>query len=140
MQSHERAAQIWPLLAFAAKNRQIMTYEMVGKLIGVPHFALAQLLEPIQSYCLLNDLPALTVLVVNNGGRPGVGFIAAENVCEEQQRVFRHNWLDERTPSPADLLAAVRERPSCGIQDAVVMPTHTTAQTTVEETAKTNSP
>jgi hypothetical protein len=118
MQSHERAGQIWPLLAFAATNRQVLTYELVGKLIGVPHFGLSRLLEPIQSYCLLRKLPALTVLVVNNGGHPGTGFIAAENVCGEQQRVFRHDWLEEPTPTPEDLLNAVQQLPSCGIPEA----------------------
>ena len=44
MQAHERAAQIWPVLSFAAKNRQILTYDIVGNLIGVPRFALSQLL------------------------------------------------------------------------------------------------
>ena len=118
MQSHERAAQIWPLLALAATNRQILTYELVGKLIGVPHFALAQLLEPIQSYCLLHKLPALTVLVVNNAGRPGTGFVAAEDVGAEQQRVFKHRWLEEATPIPDGLLAALQQLPSCGVPEA----------------------
>jgi hypothetical protein len=27
----ERAAQIWPVLALAARNRQVLTYEIVGK-------------------------------------------------------------------------------------------------------------
>lgn len=118
MQAHERAAQIWPLLCLAAMNRQVLTYKIVGGLIGVPHYALAQLLEPIQSYCLLHKLPALTVLVVNNEGRPGTGFIAAENVPAEQQRVFRHDWQEEATPQPEALLAAVRQLPSCGIPEA----------------------
>jgi len=118
MHVHERAAQIWPLLAFAATNRQIITYELVGNLIGVPHFGLAQLLEPIQSYCLVHRLPALTSLVVNNGGLPGLGFIAAENVPSEQRRVFRHNWLEHGAPTAEDLLNAVQQRPSCGIRKA----------------------
>jgi len=99
-------------------NRQILTYKLVGGLIGVPHYALAQLLEPIQSYCLLHSLPALTVLVVNNEGRPGTGFIAAEDVPAEQARVFRHDWQEEATPLPETLLAAVRQLPSCGIPEA----------------------
>lgn len=118
MKVHERAAQIWPILSFAALNRQILTYDIVGDLIGVPRFALAQLLEPIQSYCLLKKLPALTVLVVNKSGEPGIGFIAAEDVPQEQQRVFSADWLDDHTPSPEELEAAVKELPSCGIPEA----------------------
>ena len=36
MSAGERAAQIWAVLALAARNRQILTYEIVGRLIGVP--------------------------------------------------------------------------------------------------------
>ena len=118
MQSHERAAQIWPLLSWAATNRQVLSYDLVGKLIGVPRFGLAQLLEPIQSHCLIRGLPAQTVLVANDTGAPGTGFIAAKNVPGKQARVFRHNWLEEHTPTPEEFLAAVRERPSCGIPEA----------------------
>ena len=34
MRIPERATQIWPVLAFAAMNRQILTYEIVEQLIG----------------------------------------------------------------------------------------------------------
>ena len=118
MKIHERAAQIWPVLSFAARNRQVLTYDIVGDLIGVPRFALAQLLEPIQSYCLLKKLPALTVLVVNKSGEPGIGFIAAADVPQEQHRVFSKDWLAEHTPSPEELEKAVTELPSCGISEA----------------------
>jgi hypothetical protein len=118
MQRYERAAQIWSLLCLAATNRQVLTYELVGQLIGVPHFGLSGLLEPIQSYCILNNLPPLTALVVNNSGMPGAGFIAAADVPAAQQQVFQHDWLEEHTPTPAELLAAAQQHPSCGIPEA----------------------
>jgi hypothetical protein len=65
MTAYERAAQIWSVLALAARNRQVLTYSIVGNLIGVPARGLGHLLEPIQSYCLLNRLPPLTILVVS---------------------------------------------------------------------------
>jgi hypothetical protein len=122
MHSHERAAQIWPLLTYAASHRQTLTYELLGRLIGVPHFGLSQLLEPIQSYCLIRELPALTSLVVNQTGRPALGFIAAQDVPVEHERVFVHPWLNQGPPTPEELLLAVRERPSCGIPEAAVQP------------------
>src|SRR6267378_7828397 len=67
MSAGERAAQIWAVLALAARNRQILTYEIVGRLIGVPARGLGHLLEPIQSYCLVKGLPPLTILVVQEG-------------------------------------------------------------------------
>ena len=118
MQSHERAVQIWPLLTYAASHRQILTYDILGRHIGVPRQALGQLLEPIQSYCMIHELPALTAIVVKNDGYPGVGFIAAEDVPGEQQRVFTHDWLEEQTPTRGDLHDAAIERPSCGIPEA----------------------
>ena len=75
MNSAERAAQIWPVLTLAARNRQILTYDLLSKLIGVPRAGLGQLLEPIQSFCLLNKFPPLTILVVSaESGMPGSGF------------------------------------------------------------------
>lgn len=118
MQAHERAAQIWPVLSYAASHRQTLTYEMLGNLVGVPRFGLAHLLEPVQSYCLVHGLPALTVLVVKQTGRPGDGFIAAKDVPVEQERVFSYDWLAERTPTAEDLKQAVNEHPSCGKPDA----------------------
>jgi hypothetical protein len=114
MQAHDRAAQIWPLLTYAASHRQTLTYEILGAHIGVPHFALAQLLEPIQSYCLIHELPALTAIVINQSGRPGIGFIAALDVPVEQQRIFEHHWTESHVPTPDELQDALRERPSRG--------------------------
>ena len=74
----ERAAQMWSVLALAARNRQVLTYGMLAQLTGVPRMGLANCLDPIQSYCLLRSLAPLTALVVGeNSGRPGRGFIAA---------------------------------------------------------------
>lgn len=109
----ERAAQIWPLLVFAAHHRQTLTYDLLARLIGVPRPALGQLLEPIQSYCLIKKLPALTALVVSGStGLPGTGFSAAEDIPGMHALVFAHDWLAGLAPKPDELAAAVVERPS----------------------------
>src|SRR5438309_9559373 len=101
MTIYERAAQIWPALALAARNRQVLTYDIVGRLIGVPRQGLGRLLEPIQSYCLLNRLPPLTILVVGEEtGIPGIGFIAAQNIPRTQVEVFAFDWLEPGAPTP----------------------------------------
>lgn len=111
----QRAAQIWSVLALAASHRQILTYDIVGKLIGVPRQGLGRLLEPIQSYCLLNDLPPLSILVVSEtSGTPGTGFVAAENIPRKQLEVFAFDWLQRGAPSAEVLEQAVRQRPSNG--------------------------
>lgn len=92
MRADERASQIWSVLALAARNRQILTYGIVSALIGVPKQGLGQLLEPIQSYCLVHNLEPLTILVVQDGtGLPGVGFIAAQDIPATQSRVFAYD-------------------------------------------------
>jgi hypothetical protein len=119
MLAHERAAQIWPLLTYAASHRQSLTYTILAKHIGVDLRGIGKLLEPIQSYCLIHELPALTSIAVNKNGHPGTGFIAAEDVPAEQQRVFNHDWLEHDSPAADVLRQAAIDRPSNGIPDAV---------------------
>jgi hypothetical protein len=64
MKRSERAWQIWRILTWAAKNRQSVTYGHLAKLIGVATAGLGQFLEPIQSFCILEQLSLLTILVV----------------------------------------------------------------------------
>src|SRR6266576_6657976 len=114
MSASERAAQIWPVLALAARNRQILTYDIVGRLIGVPARGLGHLLEPIQSYCLSKNFPPLTILVVQEAtGTPGAGFVAAtaNEFSKKQLEVFDFDWLNRVAPTPDELAASVK-RPS----------------------------
>src|SRR5262249_7091669 len=116
MTASQRAAQIWSVLALAAHNRQVLTYNMIARLTGIARVGLGPCLEPIQSYCLLRKLPPLTILVVGaKSGMPGVGFVAAQDIPRTQQEVFSFDWLEHGAPSSEDLERAVRERPSNGI-------------------------
>jgi hypothetical protein len=103
MQASERAAQIWSVLALAAHNRQVLTYPILAKLVGVPQVALGKLLEPIQSYCMNRKLLPLTILVVSSvDGVPGAGFIAASDIPRVQQSVFSFDWLEHGAPRVED--------------------------------------
>ena len=87
---------------------------MLSRLTGMAQSGLGQVLEPIQSFCLLNRLPALTSLVVGaKTGIPGDGYAAA-NVPTEQAAVFACAWLDRTPPSAAELEAAVKRLASNG--------------------------
>ena len=119
MEKFEKAAQVWSMLTEAAKNRKVLYYsdidssnpQMVGKLY----------LEPVQSYCLLEDLPALTVLVVGRAtGVPGTGFIAVEReqIPSETQKCFNFDWAEVKQPTPEKLMVAVEKLPSCGKPEA----------------------
>ena len=115
MNRSERACQIWAVLAWAARNRQSLTYSQVGDLTGAHRAGLGQLLEPIQSYCKLNKLPPLTVLVVQQeSGLPGSGFsgASAADLGKAQMAVFAFDWLAHGNPQPEKFEAAVRELPS----------------------------
>ena len=115
MTRSERAAQIWPLLCHCSEHRQTLTYETVGQLTRMAVQGIGQVLEPIQSYCLLNGLPALSCLVVGaKTGVPGAGFIAAEDVPSEQAAVFAFPWLERDLPSADQLEVAVKKLPSNG--------------------------
>jgi hypothetical protein len=116
MTTNERAVQIWPILALAARNRQVLTYNLLAKLTGLARVGLGQCLEPIQSYCLLRHLKPLTILVVSEkSGMPGTGFIAAADIPKAQQDVFAYDWVAHGCPSPEDFAQAVRKRPSNGV-------------------------
>ena len=114
MKAEERAAQIWSVLALASRNRQELTYKIVGSLTGLPPYGLGRNLELIQSYCLIHQLPALTVLAVDESGIPGPGFTAAEDLPAERQRVFSYDWLAHGAPRPAEFAQATKQRPSNG--------------------------
>ncbi len=112
----ERATQVWAVLALAAHNRQILTYSIVAQLTGIPRVGLGKCLEPIQSYCMLKQLHPLTILVVSEkSGMPGLGFIAATDIPQKQQDVFKYDWVAHGGPSAEVLEKAVKDRPSNGI-------------------------
>ena len=113
----QRATQIWSVLVLSASHRQTLSYDGLSKLIGVPRPGLGQLLEPIQSYCILNKLPPLSSLVVSDQtGLPGEGFIAASDLPAAQADVYRHDWLKTLVPTDEALEAAVTQLPSNGRQ------------------------
>lgn len=105
----QRAAQIWPLLAWCALHRQTITYEELGGLIGVPPVGLSGFLDAIDAYCLHADLPRLAALVVSKQGNvPGSGFPYTDGVAlgELHARAFAWNWLASPSPTP-EVFAAV---------------------------------
>ena len=108
----ERAQQLWSLLAWAASNRQILTYDIVARLTGVVRPSIGDFLRPIQQFCTEEGLPPLTSLVVKEpDGIPGEGFIAAADVPAAQLRVFQHSWLETPAPNAQRLEAAYSRAP-----------------------------
>jgi hypothetical protein len=110
MREHERATQVWAVLAMAASHRQILTYKIASRLVGVPAQGLAGLFGHIQSYCLQKGLPPLTSIAVNGTtGLPGTGFVAAADIPRSQADVFNYDWLKRGAPTAKELEAAYAE-------------------------------
>jgi hypothetical protein len=73
---------------------------MTSKLIGAPMPAIGGFLEPIQKFCQKSNLPPLTAIVVSEeDGMPGSGFIAASDIPAAQNAVFKFDWLDLGAPN-----------------------------------------
>jgi hypothetical protein len=81
----------------------------------VPTAGLGQLLEPIQSFCIIKELTPLTAIVVQQEtGLPGSGFTGATaaDFGKAQAQVFSKDWLEHGNPQPEELENAVVQHPS----------------------------
>ena len=119
MTRFERATQIWSILAFAARCRQVLNYGILSRMTGILPHHLGQFLEPVQFYCLVHELPPLTAIVVQEStGVPGVGFSASENVPLSQMRVFEEEWWGRQIPTAQEFEEATMKLPSRGTRPA----------------------
>lgn len=96
----ERAFLAWPILTKKAKSGETITYKELGDAIGIHHRAIRYVLSLIQDYCLEEKLPPLTILIVNQSGKPGTGFIAwdVDNYDEGFNKVREYNWEQVQNP------------------------------------------
>jgi len=111
MNKYQRALQLWSLLALAARNQQLLSYDLVGQLIGVPEYGLGPLLDPVYYYCMAQNLPPLTAIAISRvTGRPQQGFQLPPNYSNDvdaaQASVFAFDWVSRGAPSPQDFEAA----------------------------------
>jgi len=102
-----RALQIWLILIGAAKNRQILTYGMVANILGYEGAGtLAHILGHIMFYCQQNELPPLTIIVVNQKtGLPGEGMTGAD-LNADRESAFNFDWYSLVPPTPEELKEA----------------------------------
>ena len=98
MDNSQRSHQLWSVLAFAAYNRQTLTYAFLGRLVGLPAAAIGRSLYPIQDFCKQQKLPPLTVLVVNQATNlPGDG-LEVDDFDKMVQEVFEFEWITYKAP------------------------------------------
>lgn len=101
-----RALQAWQILISAAMNRQIHTYKTLSILMfGKPATnVLSGVLGNIAFYCNENDLPPLTVLVVNSEtGLPGEKIPVSEDLNSLRETVYNFDWYDIYPPTEQEL-------------------------------------
>lgn len=96
----ERAARAWPILVERARQRTLITYGDLGALIGVHPRALRYVLGVLQDYCMAEQLPPITILVVNKAGMLGDGFIAfdRDDLGSGRQQVYAKDWAALENP------------------------------------------
>jgi len=104
----ERALQAWQILINAAMNRQTLTYKGLSILMYKKPAAgvLDKILGHIAFYCIDNDLPPLTSIVVGKGrGTPGKDIPLDEeaDIDREREDVYENDWYDIFPPSVREL-------------------------------------
>ena len=97
----ERAYRAWNILVNCASQNKKITYKDIASFLNLKHHRpVRYFLDIIQNYCLNEKLPPLTILVVNQSGFPGQGFIAwdVNNFDEGIKLVYEYNW--KNIPNP----------------------------------------
>ena len=95
------AFKAWKILVGLAKKGESITYGDLAKPLEIHPRSVRLVLGLIQNYCLNNDLPALTILVVNKRTRnPSTGFIARshDNLVQGRAEVQAYNWARASNP------------------------------------------
>lgn len=97
-----RALQAWQFLIGKANNRQTVRYGDLAKLMGyTDDRPLFSILGHIMYFCNQNNLPPLTIIVVNKDGTPGEGFSAAtpDEFHKKREEVFLFDWFGIMPPT-----------------------------------------
>src|SRR5260221_10567053 len=103
MTTNDRLAQLWALLVESAHAQKVLTYELLGQMIGVPEQAIGCFLRPIQDYCNFHNLPPLTSLALT-GATVSQESNATGDPFGERARVYFFDWFSRKSPTPDELL------------------------------------
>lgn len=94
MTVNERAAQVAPLLVYAAKHRHIITYDEVWYSTGMNMSGLGKVLEVIKDVCEKNDLPPLTMIVVKKYEGQSTYFKNDVDYHKNMMNVYNYDWYN----------------------------------------------
>jgi putative restriction endonuclease len=95
-----RAKIAWGILTELASQREEFTYGELTHQMQLHHRSARFFLDLIMKYCQEHNLPPLTILVVNQTGKPGNGFTATDlrNFDPERERVYNFDWAQIAHP------------------------------------------
>lgn len=94
------AFKAWSILTACAAAGQPVQYGQLAKALGIHHRPVKYVLSEIQDCCLRDKVPPLTILVEDQKGNVGVGFIAwdADDIPTGRARVYAENWAAKANP------------------------------------------
>ena len=99
MNAIEQAGIIYPMLVKAARDRTTVTYGQVNNALGYKPNATGQAIrsgmDVLVLYCLENNLPKITSLIVNKtSGAPTEGYAygEGEDIPNEHSACYSHQW------------------------------------------------
>jgi hypothetical protein len=105
----ELAHELFPHIVEFALRKELTGYVPLAEQIGHPHFVMQSALGPIMFLCEQRvGWPALTAIVVNRHGVPGVGFDdRGKSIPELQREVFDFDWTAIGVPTVAEFQDAL---------------------------------
>ncbi len=105
-----RAIQAWQILVGLAMDRKTITYLALSRLMYHTDAAgvLPQILGHIAFYCIDNELPPLTSIVVGKGrGTPGAEIpVDLSQIDAQREAVYEFDWYNVYPPSENELKSA----------------------------------
>src|ERR1700747_418262 len=89
------------LVCPAARNQQLVSYNMLFELTGMAKVGVGGPLGHIAAYCHQKKLPRLNIITVSEEtGKPEAEFLQDVNLLTEQARVFVYDWISHGAPNP----------------------------------------
>ena len=92
---YERAIDLWKILVDIANKKELCTYKNVSSILNIHPRVIRYPLHIIQEYCIKNDLPPLTIIIVSSiSGRQGKGIYASnpDQYSRKITEVYNFNW------------------------------------------------
>jgi putative restriction endonuclease len=135
---YELAYRAWDVLIKRAKEGHPITYGELANALGIHHRPVKYVLSKIQDYCLHDKLPPLTILVEDQKGNVGKGFIAwdTDDLASGREKVYAENWTNRANPFAFASSGATPDEVANAIATGTTTPSDAFAKVRVRGTAQ----